>query len=221
MHSCRLCGTPLTKKPGPGRWPHFCSSLCKSRARRPHSTPRPEATPAECTVCGSPFVSKSGGRHCSEACRAKAYRASQGAKGRERNRQRNRENYAARCAVAFVECTHCGALFCAKSSRARVCYSDKCQRRANAIRLRPYMSARRARLRGAMVEMVNPLQVFERDGWVCGICELSVDPELRWPEPGSVSLDHVVPLSLGGSHSYGNVRCAHLYCNTVKGARSA
>ena len=35
----------------------------------------------------------------------------------------------------------------------------------------------------------------------------------------SVSLDHVVPLSRGGSHTLGNVRCAHLICNIRKGSK--
>jgi hypothetical protein len=41
---------------------------------------------------------------------------------------------------------------------------------------------------------------------------------LRHPDRMSVSLDHVVPLSRGGSHSWENVRCAHLSCNVAKGS---
>ncbi|WP_423797180.1 HNH endonuclease [Mycobacteroides abscessus] len=35
----------------------------------------------------------------------------------------------------------------------------------------------------------------------------------------SASLDHVVPMSLGGDHLSTNVQCAHLKCNMDKGAR--
>jgi len=37
----------------------------------------------------------------------------------------------------------------------------------------------------------------------------------------SVSLDHIVPVSLGGMHSMANVQCAHLFCNLSKNNRVA
>ena len=61
--------------------------------------------------------------------------------------------------------------------------------------------------------------VFERDGWVCGLCSEPVSPDVAYPDPLSASLDHVVPLSLGGAHSLENVQLAHLSCNVRKGAR--
>lgn len=61
--------------------------------------------------------------------------------------------------------------------------------------------------------------VFERDGWVCGLCDEPVPRDAVYPDPLSASLDHVVPLSLGGAHSLENVQLAHLSCNVRKGAR--
>lgn len=61
--------------------------------------------------------------------------------------------------------------------------------------------------------------VFERDGWVCGLCDESVSPDAVYPDPLSASLDHVVPLSRGGAHSFSNSQLAHLSCNVRKGAR--
>jgi 5-methylcytosine-specific restriction endonuclease McrA len=61
--------------------------------------------------------------------------------------------------------------------------------------------------------------VGERDGWLCGLCEAPVDVDARWPDPRSASIDHVVPVSVGGEHTYGNVQLAHLACNMSKGAR--
>ena len=79
-----------------------------------------------------------------------------------------------------------------------------------------------ARRRGAArisVEAIERAVVFERDGWLCGLCGGSVDKRLPWPDPMSPSLDHIVPLSLGGHHLYANVQLAHLRCNLVKGNR--
>ena len=61
--------------------------------------------------------------------------------------------------------------------------------------------------------------VFTKDKWICGICNKSVDPNLRHPDPMCVSLDHIIPLSKGGSHTYDNVQCTHLRCNLSKGSK--
>ena len=78
---------------------------------------------------------------------------------------------------------------------------------------------RRALMRDAFVEDVIASKVFDRDGWVCKICGESIDKSLRWPDPGSVSLDHIIPLSKGGLHSYDNCQAAHFGCNSRKGGR--
>lgn len=78
---------------------------------------------------------------------------------------------------------------------------------------------RRARLRGATVERVRRSTVFTRDEWRCGICEDPISPDLAWPDPMSPSVDHVVPIALGGPHSYANVQAAHLICNLRKSAK--
>lgn len=53
--------------------------------------------------------------------------------------------------------------------------------------------------------------VIERDGYVCGICSLSVDH-------GDVHLDHIKPLSKGGPTMLANLRVTHSACNLQKGA---
>jgi 5-methylcytosine-specific restriction endonuclease McrA len=78
---------------------------------------------------------------------------------------------------------------------------------------------RRARLLGATVEAFDRLEVFDRDGWVCQICARPVDRSVQHPDPASVSLDHILPLSRGGEHSRVNCQTAHLICNLRKGAR--
>lgn len=70
----------------------------------------------------------------------------------------------------------------------------------------------------ASSEAFSYRDVYERDEWTCGICAGPVDRSLEWPEPKSVSLDHVIPLSKGGAHAPANAQCAHLVCNVRKGA---
>ena len=83
------------------------------------------------------------------------------------------------------------------------------------------MHERRARLLSNDWESFDPVEIYERDGWVCGICELPVDRALAWPDPLSVSLDHIIPVSLDGPHTRANTRCSHLGCNSKRGNRAA
>lgn len=76
---------------------------------------------------------------------------------------------------------------------------------------------RRARLRGVEHEAIRAREIYERDGWTCGICGLAVDPALTYPHKMSASLDHFIPIARGGSHTKGNVQCSHLHCNVLKG----
>lgn len=80
-------------------------------------------------------------------------------------------------------------------------------------RHRRHQAAYLARKRGAFVEHIEPVVVLERDDGVCGICGGDVDPT-------NFHVDHVIPLALGGEHSYANVQTAHPLCNIRKGAKS-
>lgn len=76
---------------------------------------------------------------------------------------------------------------------------------------------RRAR-QGAKIDRFDPLEIYERDGWICAICGIPVDPAILHPDPMSASLDHVIPLSKGGDHTRENSALAHLICNIQKSA---
>ena len=65
-------------------------------------------------------------------------------------------------------------------------------------------------------EPINEKIVYLRDGWKCQICKKRVDKEFKWPDPMFASLDHIIPLSKGGTHTYNNVQLVHLKCNLRK-----
>ncbi|NDC49489.1 MAG: hypothetical protein EBZ61_10505 [Micrococcales bacterium] len=57
-----------------------------------------------------------------------------------------------------------------------------------------------------------------RDGPLCQICGELMDWQTgRHRE--RVSLDHIIPISKGGSHTMDNVRLVHLSCNSKKSDR--
>jgi hypothetical protein len=74
----------------------------------------------------------------------------------------------------------------------------------------------RARKYGCDYEPINRAAVFARDGFMCGLCGKKTLRRAKHPHPRSPTLDHIVPLSKGGSHSYGNVQCACFDCNSRK-----
>lgn len=67
---------------------------------------------------------------------------------------------------------------------------------------------------------INIYNIYKRDRFKCGICGLRVNTKLKHPHPYSPSLDHIIPLSKGGSHTPDNVQLAHLRCNISKGSKT-
>ena len=52
---------------------------------------------------------------------------------------------------------------------------------------------------------------------VCGICGQPVDFSLRYPNPMSKTVDHIIPINRGGHPSdLANLQLAHLSCNRQK-----
>jgi hypothetical protein len=57
-------------------------------------------------------------------------------------------------------------------------------------------------------------EIFERDNWMCGICEGPVRKDLTdRNHPEHPTVDHIRPQAQGGEHTRANVRLAHRFCN--------
>jgi len=64
---------------------------------------------------------------------------------------------------------------------------------------------------------VKRQRIGDRDGWICWLCLLPVDPGLPIDHPERASLDHVRRRRDGGSHRERNLRLAHFICNQLRG----
>lgn len=52
---------------------------------------------------------------------------------------------------------------------------------------------------------------------VCGICGKPVDKTLKYPDPMSPTIDHIIPLARGGHPAdLDNLQLAHRACNRAK-----
>jgi len=68
-------------------------------------------------------------------------------------------------------------------------------------------------------DSIVALDVFEAHGWICNICQKQINKYLRVPNWWAATIDHVIPLAEGGTHTWENVAPAHLRCNLEKGNR--
>lgn len=113
------------------------------------------------------------------------------------------------------------AFVCGKHSVPRMwtpAYAARSERLKRQSRAAGSYAARMRRLGlEATIERIDPLAVYERDGWVCQICTRPVDREREWPDMWCATLDHRIPLTAGGAHTLDNVRLAHWICNLHKG----
>ena len=85
--------------------------------------------------------------------------------------------------------------------------------------VRQYEARRRSRKRGnGTGERYSREEIAERDSWICGLCGESITrtpSELR----EMLTVDHIIPLAVGGEDARHNLQAAHFRCNSAKGAR--
>lgn len=68
-------------------------------------------------------------------------------------------------------------------------------------------------------ETVTLVGLIERDNGICKICGLPIDGnDIKNGHIGRMypTIDHIIPLSRGGEHSWKNVQLAHMHCNAGK-----
>jgi 5-methylcytosine-specific restriction endonuclease McrA len=235
LQKCRICGA--TYQPG-RRDSRYCSRTCKTRRydrqrpprnRRDYfaarterqrleraaarlasyriptpqlALPRAPSVALPCARCGSEIRDHNGRgghrRYCTNECAKKAAADRYHARARPR-----RTFYSGRC-------HECGMTFI--TTRPSKFCANVCERRN---RRRRHKGSRSRRIRNAAQrEPLDIVALAARDNWRCHICGKRVTRK-TW------SMDHLIPLSAGGSHTYDNVALAHHLCNSRRGATGA
>ncbi len=72
------------------------------------------------------------------------------------------------------------------------------------------------------VESITATEIGERDDWVCGICQDTVrlvDARPDAPRALSPSIDHIIPVSRGGTHTRGSRICGATWKETAASLR--
>mgnify|MGYP006921428361 CR=1 FL=1 len=232
---CQECG-------GAYQRPHwivgqrFCSHRCSSvHASKHYSGPRRVyrgrtrmSSEFQCRHCGKRCRQTAGpkqkGLYCSRKCAAIA--------NRNKTKFRSLPNYtkAICCGVMawvrlwrepktkvvtecllWINCEICGDRTQRKTVLQRRCKS--CSKMGD----KNYRHRRRCREKGGSVGRVCPARVFQRDEYACYICGRATNRNLDVNHDLYPNMDHVIPLSRGGSHTMDNLRCACRRCNLDKG----
>lgn len=68
----------------------------------------------------------------------------------------------------------------------------------------------------AQGDNIDHLTLFNLHNWICNICGGPINPDLRFPNLMAATVEHVIPLCKGGTHTWDNVRPAHARCNFDK-----
>lgn len=145
-----------------------------------------------CPWCGAEFIPGVWNqRFCTRRCNHRSKKILEG------NRRRGG------ALPSSAPCAVCGTAFKPYSVVSRYC-SLTCKGRARDLAHRYRRASRRRR-------------IYERDGYVCQLCGVEVDPAIPYPDPWAATLDHVIPMSAGGGGEDSNLQLAHMVCNAKKG----
>lgn len=127
----------------------------------------------------------------------------------KRRRARQIINENRYCKVFTDYCDFCGGAFVGRRANQRFC-SKSCQgarKEAQARKRERELNVKASGFRQ---------KIYFRDNGLCQLCQEPVLLTVQHPDPKSLSIDHIVPLSKGGVHAFYNLQLAHLSCNVKK-----
>jgi endogenous inhibitor of DNA gyrase (YacG/DUF329 family) len=164
-----------------------------------------------CLVCSKVFVASTTTTIiCSDDCRKEYARGC----SKEAKKIKHEEKYKDK----MIVCSECSKEFVPEyGSKKRVFCSNGCFKRNHG---RNSKARRRARIMGCNNrETVNLINILKRDGWRCQKCGIKTPLKYRGTiRDDAPEVDHIEPLSTGGSHTSNNMQCLCRKCNSEKGA---
>jgi len=201
--TCPACGIECSRIRVKGQVPKWCTD-CRKRLNY---------KPIICEHCGVEALQWRKGRFCSRDCKDAAQRR-----------------------VYSTELVGPIAQFCLlpkpiRAASARIWVMGQCQRCDAPFVIRDQLTSRycsvrcaradagtrhRVRKVAAFIAPVYRARIFERDQWRCQLCRKKVNRNAVVPHPKAPTLDHILPLSLGGTHEPANVQLACFMCNCLK-----
>ncbi|KKM83985.1 hypothetical protein LCGC14_1303890, partial [marine sediment metagenome] len=98
-------------------------------------------------------------------------------------------------------------------------YCKKCTKLVKTANEKKAKVRRRYRMRSTQIETIVAIDQFVKDNWRCQDCGVEVDQVGSPNKDSYANLDHIVPLSKGGTHRTSNVQTLCRKCNIIKSDR--
>lgn len=212
---CEICGVAI-EQPRIGRPRTKCSKACRTKAyenKRKSSLRAAEpnrifaGSICSCQHCSASFQAvRHDQKFCSANCRQKA------------QWDRLARSGVNRSAVWFGDCADCGQLIAVRHSSV---VGVKICRKCRVARNRTINSRKNHERRSAGVLTVSVDDLARRDGSRCNLCNKQIDMSLPGSHKFGPTIDHLLPVSMGGTNDAANLALAHRTCNTIRGNRGA
>lgn len=240
MYKCITCGKMFAPKRKNNTM--YCSKRCKEIASKKRRgvkcNDNIEPYRKVCTICGKEFQTfretrvtcsswcaekqkhKKDKRRLSDGTRLAQYKAEVHAKAVQNQERKALERmWYESIHTVQRHCKICGGVFyCLDTSKRATC-STECSRKLQTRR-----SDKRIPKNKIVDSDITLQKLFKRDGGICYLCGCRCSFEdwkvsangFKYPGDTYPEIEHVVPVSRGGLHSWDNVRLACAKCNAQK-----
>lgn len=202
---CINCGKNIIHVNKRGPYSKYCSTECRREYDKQTKRQRAENKEYKntCEYCNSKFNSRNKStKYCSEECKKKGYYSEE------------------------KECKYCGYVF-KTTFENRVYCSENCKKKMINLRNNQIGTKRRdekIKLNGRIDKDITLIKIYNKNNGICAICGDICDyDDYKKTEEGYFiagedypSIDHIIPVSKGGTHTWNNVQLAHRRCNTLK-----
>jgi 5-methylcytosine-specific restriction endonuclease McrA len=127
----------------------------------------------------------------------------------------------------YKKCTECGRMFFTKRKNTETC-SDKCKKH-KVNRIKEIRRREKLKENGKINYNISLERLIDRDNGICQLCGEPIDKDdYYYDEENNFitgnkypSIDHIIPVIKGGTHTWDNVQLAHRHCNSIKSGQSA
>lgn len=206
--NCNGCACPITDGLIKDWLGNYCSEPCQAiyHKRRKLKEPKQKT----CDHCGKGFQSARGPqRFCSYECRARQSSID----GNNRFKEKMKLVYPD--GIKRKPCEWCDEVLevPVQKSLTQRRYHEACSLEAQRARYRIKTTKRRTLQKP---NRISADQVVREYGDDCHICTQKIDLSLPRTSKQGLTIDHVIPLSKGGSDEMENLRPAHWICNNRK-----
>lgn len=199
--TCKQCGQLFNKY----KTQDYCSVECFSNSKNKQQ--KINTFDKVCSICHKVFsTTKNNKKYCSDDCSYQNVK-NKAIMTAKKKRELDVVYYQKRC-------KECGKHFTSTRNKATFC-SNECSCR---FENRRKETTRRSRIvkNGKVNWDISIERLIKRDGLKCYLCEEDVIIKVDSNHDYYPSIEHVVPVSKGGTHTWDNVRLAHRKCNYIK-----